>query len=927
MIIKRLRIESFGKLRNLDIVLHNGLNVIYGENEAGKSTLQTFIKSMFYGMNGQRKKIRENDRKRFLPWSGEKASGELYFEDDYKNVYVVKRSFGERKREDDGVVLDVITGKKAAHIDQEKPGIDVLGLGEEAFENTVFVKQLMCQVVSNKDDEIIQHLSNLQQSGDENISYHKAMDHLQRMKKQLCTQRKTGKLDKLKERAIQLQEEWQQGQRLHEENREDQIKLNEQIKEKAALEKKILHLEEQKKRGKLRKLQEEYRKLEEYENQIKDLTHKYQKLVEALTIEDEVIDENFVEAVKEGKLTWMQQKKQWAAMENDSIQLENRIKEKKDLLEEFQGYEELDEDTEIKLHHWINEKNNLAQKLQEAQEVQETRLDLEKQLSNERDRLGKWRKFEAVDEKIENEIYSLEEELKRLKHVLNQDGKREHLLLKKDFLQDQLKRSHFIGMINGIIFIGGCIGGWLRYDVLYILSIVGLAGLIYAIRKGKKITVECKNIEKQIIEHGDTEDMKSAIEHIRNRLNEHYASLEINGYEAFRTGLRKYTEQRDQINGLKVKIEEKQKQLAKMEVSALQEKYEEISKSIAAILAQCHCLGIEDFMAGWRKYKTLCLEKANLEKDLSRIQENLKIQQNILRDIEKGLIFMLKPLNAQKIQVEQVDHVIIQLESKLKEKMTLEHQLASCKDTYRTLRQGRDIENMKKAIEEDMDIQESEVDDVEEEDIEEGLKSAHQRLITLEKQIKDTEYRIQRRFYQRKTICETEEEIQRLQEAIQSYEEISASLDIATEGIQEAFKEIQKNFGPRLNRAVGDILSTITYNKYNTLKISEDYEIKMIDPVGDKIKEIDYFSNGTWDQIYFALRMGIITLIGDNEHPLPLILDDAFIQYDDSRLRAVLDYLYAYAQTHQVILFTCQKREVDVLKEYKGVHFHTLASC
>ncbi len=49
MILKELRLISFGKFQNKTICLEEGLNIIYGENESGKTTIHNFIDGMFYG--------------------------------------------------------------------------------------------------------------------------------------------------------------------------------------------------------------------------------------------------------------------------------------------------------------------------------------------------------------------------------------------------------------------------------------------------------------------------------------------------------------------------------------------------------------------------------------------------------------------------------------------------------------------------------------------------------------------------------------------------------------------------------------------------------------------------------------------------------------------------------------------------------------
>ena len=51
MKIKELKINGFGKLENKEIELKDNINVIYGKNEAGKSTLLKFITGMFYGLS------------------------------------------------------------------------------------------------------------------------------------------------------------------------------------------------------------------------------------------------------------------------------------------------------------------------------------------------------------------------------------------------------------------------------------------------------------------------------------------------------------------------------------------------------------------------------------------------------------------------------------------------------------------------------------------------------------------------------------------------------------------------------------------------------------------------------------------------------------------------------------------------------------
>ena len=51
MKINKIKINSFGKLRNKEIEFKNGINILYGENESGKSTIMNFIKNTLYGIS------------------------------------------------------------------------------------------------------------------------------------------------------------------------------------------------------------------------------------------------------------------------------------------------------------------------------------------------------------------------------------------------------------------------------------------------------------------------------------------------------------------------------------------------------------------------------------------------------------------------------------------------------------------------------------------------------------------------------------------------------------------------------------------------------------------------------------------------------------------------------------------------------------
>ena len=75
MKINKIKINSYGKLKNKEINLENNLNIIYGENESGKSTLLKFILNIFYGASRNKKGRDISDFEKYKPWDSEEYSG------------------------------------------------------------------------------------------------------------------------------------------------------------------------------------------------------------------------------------------------------------------------------------------------------------------------------------------------------------------------------------------------------------------------------------------------------------------------------------------------------------------------------------------------------------------------------------------------------------------------------------------------------------------------------------------------------------------------------------------------------------------------------------------------------------------------------------------------------------------------------------
>ena len=124
MKINTLKIISYGKFHNKTIELSGGLNVITGGNEAGKSTVLSFIRNMLYGFKSARvADIGGNDRKKYMPWGSEKIIGELIFTNEKGRTVRISRTAGKTAATDEFSAVDELTGDKYDYSPEEETGV------------------------------------------------------------------------------------------------------------------------------------------------------------------------------------------------------------------------------------------------------------------------------------------------------------------------------------------------------------------------------------------------------------------------------------------------------------------------------------------------------------------------------------------------------------------------------------------------------------------------------------------------------------------------------------------------------------------------------------------------------------------------------------------------------------------------------------
>ena len=182
MQINKININNYGNLSNKEINLDNKINIIYGKNEAGKSTLLNFIESMFFGANKNKGKKIIPDFDRYNPWNNGEYSGTIDYQLENGEEFHIYRDFKKKNPQ--------ILNKLGKDISQEfnidkKSGnqffTEQTGMDRSLIDSTIITEQNQVELDEGTQNQLLQKIANLSESGEEELSYKKIMDKLNKM--------------------------------------------------------------------------------------------------------------------------------------------------------------------------------------------------------------------------------------------------------------------------------------------------------------------------------------------------------------------------------------------------------------------------------------------------------------------------------------------------------------------------------------------------------------------------------------------------------------------------------------------------------------------------------------------------------------------------------------------------------------------------
>ena len=213
MQINKLKINAYGKLKERELNFEKNINIIYGKNEAGKSTLLNFIVNCFYGISKNKKGKDISDFEKYIPWTGEDFSGKLEYELDNQEKFEIFRDFKKKNPKIFNEKMEDIS--KEFNIDKNRGNeffYEQTKVDELLFLSTILVNQQEVKLQKQEQNVLIQKIANLVGTGEDNVSFKRAIDRINRRQlDEVGTERSREKpINVISQKIVELEKEKQE---------------------------------------------------------------------------------------------------------------------------------------------------------------------------------------------------------------------------------------------------------------------------------------------------------------------------------------------------------------------------------------------------------------------------------------------------------------------------------------------------------------------------------------------------------------------------------------------------------------------------------------------------------------------------------------------------------------------------------------------
>lgn len=897
MYINKLHLRAFGKFSYKRLFLENNFNIIYGENEAGKSTVHNFIEAVFYGFDeDEAGNMRYN---KYKPWNSNLYKGSANIKDSVGEKYSITKDFllnstqVFKKQDDESEMYET---------DIDCPGEHFFNMNKISFSNTVSVRQLGNKTEKELADELKNKIINLSRTRDEEISIDRILQRLNSIKDEAGDESNNKTL--LGQYSLRLSE--------LKVSRENSVNSMRQVM--------FLAMEMKKLKNKIREL--DFR-MGELNKEINDyeLSLDKEKFLRAEPIKKEIdeINENLKSFPKEGL-------KEYSDSDyKEALNIETSLIS---MYGQKRGLEKDREEKEDELEKLLSDISN---KITEQFNIDKLNMDYSKYKNNIENISDLNVKIRTGKESISNikiqEINNFLDNYEKIE-IINRKVEINNVFLDNGNYEKMKKyRSSRISTILVLfllvsLLIGGTWWASFQYqdyiksfiDQYYIVqesvniaagAVTALIGIFFLLTV-KPILNKVKSSKNEI----DSMECEFADYTISlDRLNEEKQEIIKD------TGCQSYDEIVEKYNKLiteKSLYEEKNK-LINYDIESLNSLEQDNSEISSSLLRSLSLVGIQEINGkNIKEINEADSRKESVREEISKLRSSLEqIIQSIIK-LDKEIAFEEKRLSMILNSNGMDDVDTFKKTAKYNEKyIELINNKSYKEEILSKIIGDGSFEELRDKTK---SLNHYEVKKIDKQEHQLNIFKFNEEKSRLSEEISNILKEIDEIEKSSRSLAEIEEEIDFYENKINAFKRKIKVAQIAGDKIIKISDSIMGDFMPLLRKSISDNFAYLTSGKYSDVIIDEEMNITVAETDNkERNIELDSLSGGTLDQLYLSLRVGLGNILSGNQN-IPLIFDDSFVQYDSKRLRNSIEMLAKESERRQIILFTCQEREAELAK-------------
>lgn len=913
--ITRLELVGFGKFRERTIDLTSGLNLIEGPNEAGKSTIQSFITGMFYGFfqPGTKRRSYTPHRDKYRPWDQGSYRGVLVCKNEERS-WRIERCFD--KDNETVNVYDDQTGDDLT-LDfpynpvtrQPQVGEKLLGLSKTAFNNTANIAQMTCASVSREADfsaEVNDKLLSVMKTADASLSLSAVIHELDSRIEQIGSPKKSktpyGQACQLKK---ELEEELEESGKNQKDYQQLCTQMDRLAEQTAQLQKEKELLETQIRQSAAKELGGRYLKAQNLRTRIERIEKEYEKYAIYQSVDLQEVDQAQKRMAAKAQINRTMEKYRRASQE-----VEHRIQELNTLyrtLEVSEASEEVLEQFESVYERYLT----LGQMGQEIKEM----MIRQRNIAFHRSRLN------PMDEA------RLREDIQTWRQLQQQKQEKENA-------SHKVPMPAIVLLVLGVLLaLGGGLCAILKEELLAVGIGCATVGVLLVLSGGVFWMLRRKNTAAHALEK--IESMQQDILRAYQLSDEEQAKTAATALDTEQAVLQlEEMLGRIQVNNYKIEQFEQQEQQIGQEIAAKQSVADSLREQICRYLTQLTGREIppEELAADKVPFKSL-RESVNQARRLRTEMQRLTLQQQQTQQEEENC----------RMQIEQINRSIQQVVADCEAAGAKDAEdLERCKQGKRRwdeismeLKMQKELlaqtlgrysfEEIEENIKNQRAVGEGDIS-ADRQQIHQQLQGVNEQLAELARQTAELEGLRKGREESHRPIGQIQAQIADVEESCRNFQFELDALQLAKQKLLSLSGQLHRDFAPQLNARISKALERITGSRYTRAVIDQTLGIRLEDRQTHQLVEVSALSNGMADLVYLVMRLELLELLcsqGGERVQVPIILDDSFTQLDDERTARLLGYLLEQPSV-QILLFSCHRRERAMLEQAK-IPYHLVS--